>query len=71
MEARLLLVLAIFIFGNLYWGYRYFRAAKQPPDRSIDKQQQLEQISDYWVQFSCVAIILVMLIAPIANTIVW
>ncbi|WP_028117435.1 hypothetical protein [Ferrimonas senticii] len=69
MEARLLIVFSIFVLGNLYWGYRYFSAYKDSSLGKGERQEALEDIEDYWLQFACVAIIIIMLIAPIANSI--
>lgn len=67
METRLLIVFSIFILGNLYWGYRYLRIYRQQQIPKQLREEALDEIQDHWIQFSCIAVIIVLLIAPIAN----
>lgn len=67
MEWRLLTALAVLIIGNGYWALRYYQACRQ---RNWSKQQrvaEIENLQDHWLQFSTVAIILIMLLAPLAR----
>ncbi len=69
MAARLLIVLAILIFGNLYWWVRY---RQTETNRNIDgreREAQLDALQDRWVQFTCVSIMLIMVLAPLGKAV--
>ncbi|QIZ76146.1 hypothetical protein [Ferrimonas lipolytica] len=69
METRLLIVFAIFLSGNLYWCYRYLEVAKNTDISTQQREDMKESIQDNWVQFACIAIIITMLMAPVAHNI--
>ncbi|MFI3245575.1 MAG: hypothetical protein R3Y10_03680 [Ferrimonas sp.] len=64
MEAQLFIAFLVFIVGNCYWGYRYIQAARKQPEIS---GQQMEQIQDAWIQFICGAIVILIVVVPLAN----
>ncbi|GAA4888962.1 hypothetical protein [Ferrimonas pelagia] len=66
MESRLLVVLMIMLVGNLYWWHRYRQAQANDNIDGREREEQLNQLQDHWVQFTCVAIIIIMLLAPLA-----
>ncbi len=69
MESRLLIALLIMVAGNLYWWYRY---QKTEADRSIDgreREERLNALQDHWVSFTCVAIVIIMLLAPLVQAV--
>ncbi|MBY5992071.1 hypothetical protein [Ferrimonas balearica] len=69
MLARLTIVLLILVLGNLYWWTRY---RQTQTNRNIDgreREAQLDQLQDRWVQFTCVSIMLIMFLTPFAHAI--
>ncbi|SDJ42898.1 MULTISPECIES: hypothetical protein [Ferrimonas] len=67
MEWRVLTALAVLMIGNGYWAFRYYQTQH---NKNIDGRQrisELENLQDHWLQFSTVAILLIMLLAPLAR----
>ena len=67
MEWRLLTALAVLIIGNGYWALRYYQATRQNNRSDQQRVAEMESLQDHWLQFSTVAIILIMLLAPLAR----
>ncbi|MBY6185035.1 hypothetical protein KUV89_00065 [Marinobacter hydrocarbonoclasticus] len=69
MVARLVIVVAILILGNLYWWVRYRQAETNRNIDGREREEQLDALQDRWVQFTCVSIMLIMLLAPLGNAV--
>ncbi|TKB47352.1 hypothetical protein FCL40_16005 [Ferrimonas sediminicola] len=67
MEWRLFTALAVLIIGNGYWALRYYQARHQTGWDENRRVAEMESLQDHWLQFSTVAIILIMLLAPLAR----
>ncbi|SHI18723.1 hypothetical protein [Ferrimonas marina] len=69
MESRLLIVMLVMVAGNLYWWYRYRHTEANRNIDGREREEQLAELQDHWVQFTCVAIIIIMVLAPLAHAI--
>ncbi|GAA5187268.1 hypothetical protein [Ferrimonas gelatinilytica] len=65
MESRLLIALLIMVAGNLYWWYRYHQAEGDSTIDGREREERLNELQDHWVRFTCVAIVIIMLLAPL------
>ncbi|ADN76579.1 hypothetical protein Fbal_2377 [Ferrimonas balearica DSM 9799] len=69
MLTRLLIVLTILIAGNVYWWVRYRQAETNRNIDGREREAQLDALQDRWVQFTCISILLIMLLAPLGNAV--
>ncbi|TKB50105.1 hypothetical protein [Ferrimonas aestuarii] len=67
MEWRLFVVFFVLIAGNCYWGYRYYFAQHNKNIDGRERMEQLDDIQDHWLQFSGIALMLIMLLTPLAR----
>lgn len=64
MASKMFIVLSLVVAGNLYWWYRYKKLAANKSGNLREWEERLEQVQDRWVQFTCVAIMLIMILTP-------